>query len=611
MKTLILGFDSFDPAVFEEMAGQNQLPNLEKFAQQGGYSKLEVCSPPQTEVSWTSIATGMDPGGHGIFDFVHRDPASYTPYVSILPMRKSATGEQFVPPYTAKTFFEEAADMGYPATALWWPAMFPARPAVPVNTLPGLGTPDIRGQLGVGTLLTTEEEVLKKTAVVKWSSDGRKRFSAALSGPQTQGRGGPRTIHLPISLEVIDATSARLTVDQSQFDLRLGEWSDIVELRFKAGFLLTVHAITRFILTSLDGRIRVYALPLQIHPLHSPWHYASSTSFSKKLWKEVGPYLTLGWPQDTTGLEEGCISDDQFLDLCQSIFDRRIQILYCLMNEFREGVLAAIFDDLDRVQHMFFQNRMDVVQDWYRRLDLFVGDVSAQVNAWTGKYRYLIMSDHGFSTFEKKVHLNRWLLENGFLSMKNGNKDLDGVDWNKTRAYAVGLNSIYLNIAGREGQGIVSADEVEPLLGEIKRNLLNWQDDGQGRVIHKVRLKHETYSGPYTRFGPDVVVGYASGYRASAETGLGKIPSTSLEPNTDHWGADHCMDAEVVPGVIFANRDLRDFGGISFRDIPFLAIGKHPEPYRVLFRPKLGSRARSPPGDPGRSAYRVPNTSRA
>ena len=71
------------------------------------------------------------------------------------------------------------------------------------------------------------------------------------------------------------------------------------------------------------------------------------------------------------------------------------------------------------------------------------------------------------------------------------------------------------------------------------------------------------------------MVGYAAGYRSSAETGLGKIPETAIEPNHDHWGADHCMDADVVPGVIFANRDLRDFGRISFRDIPFLAIGKH------------------------------------
>jgi predicted AlkP superfamily phosphohydrolase/phosphomutase len=575
MKTLILGFDSFDPAVFEEMAGKNQLPNFEKFVQQGGYSRLEVCSPPQTEVSWTSIATGADPGGHGIFDFVHRDPATYTPFVSILPMRKSALGEQFVPPYTAKTFFEEAADMGYPATALWWPAMFPARPDLPVNTLPGLGTPDIRGQLGVGTLFSTEDEGKKKTGLVRLESAGKDRFTASLPGPQTQSRSGPQTLSLPINLDVIDEKTAKLIIDKQQVDLRVGEWSEIVELRFKAGMLFTIHAITRFIATSLRGVVRVYALPLQIHPLHSTWHYASSASFSKKLWKDVGPYLTLGWPQDTTGLEEGCINDDQFLDLCRMIFERRIQILYHLMNEFREGVLASIFDDLDRVQHMFFHNRMDVVQDWYKRLDRFVGDVNKKVEAWSGKYRYLILSDHGFSDFRNKVHLNRWLLERELLSMQNGGDDLSGVEWKKTRAYAVGLNSIYLNVSGREGQGIVQADELEGLLTSITEKLLDWKDSHGNPVIQRIRPKHEVYSGPYTRFGPDLVIGYAPGYRASADTGLGKIPADTLEPNTDHWGADHCMDSDVVPGVIFANRDLRDFGTITFRDIPFLAIGKH------------------------------------
>ncbi|HEX6034958.1 MAG TPA: alkaline phosphatase family protein, partial [Anaerolineales bacterium] len=240
-----------------------------------------------------------------------------------------------------------------------------------------------------------------------------------------------------------------------------------------------------------------------------------------------------------------------------------------------EGVLAAIFDDLDRVQHMFFRDRMDVVRDWYKRLDRFVGNVSSRVAEWKGQYRYLILSDHGFSQFRTKVHLNRWLLDRGYLSVKNGNSELSGADWSKTRAYAVGLNSIYLNIAGREGQGIVSAEEVESLLADIKARLLEWQDADQTPIIQRIRLKHETYSGPYARFGPDLLVGYAPGYRASAETGLGKVPDASLEKNMDHWGADHCMDAEVVPGVIFANRDLRDFGRISFRDIPFLAIGKH------------------------------------
>ena len=581
MKTLILGFDSFDPNVFEELAGRNQLPNLEKLSQGGRYSRLEVSSPPQTEVSWTSIATGMDPGGHGIFDFVHRDPATYTPYVSILPMRKSAVGEQFTPPYTTTTFFEAAADMGYPATALWWPAMFPARPQLPVMTLPGLGTPDIRGQLGVGTFFSSEEETKEKTTVVKLVAIGKNRYEAELSGPQTQSREGPRTLRLPIKVDVIDQTNARVTIDTQQVEVTLGEWTDILELRFKAGMLFNIYAITRFIAVSLQGVVRIYALPLQIHPLHSTWHYSSSNSFSKKLWKEVGPYLTLGWPQDTTGLGDGCITDDQFLDLCQKIFDRRIQILSYLLKDFQEGVLASIFDDLDRVQHMFFHNRMDIVHDWYQRLDRFVGDINSQLEGWTGKYRYLILSDHGFSEFRKKVHLNRWLLEHGYLCMKNDGNDLSSVDWSKTTAYAVGLNSIYLNIMTREGQGIVSAQNVENLLDEIKSKLSDWKDSDQTPVIQKIRLKHETYSGPYTRFGPDLVVGYAPGYRASADTGLGKVPAISMEPNTDHWGADHCVDSDVVPGVIFANRDLRDFGTISFRDIPFLAIGKHLDPSNI------------------------------
>ena len=574
MKTLLIGFDSFDPAVFEELAGQNQLPGLQRFVEQKGYAQLEVCSPPQTEVSWTSIATGADPGGHGIFDFVHRDPATYSPYVSILPTRKGALGEQFVPPYTAKTFFEEAASMGYPATALWWPAMFPARPELPVLTLPGLGTPDIRGQLGVGTLFSSEDESKKKTAVAKLTSVGRNRYQAQLAGPQTNGREGPRTISLPISVDVIDWQTARITMEKQQVELRLGEWSEIVELRFKAGMLFNVHAITRFIATSLDHVVRIYSLPLQIHPLHSTWFYASSNSFSKKLWSEVGPFLTLGWPQDTTALEDGCISDEQFLNLCQQIFNRRIQILYYLMNNFREGVLASIFDDLDRVQHMFFRDRMDVVHDWYKRLDQFVGDLHTKVGQWNDKHRFLILSDHGFRVFNKKVHLNTWLLEHNYLCMKNDGDDLSGVDWKNTRAYAVGLNSIYLNLAGREGQGSVLVDQIEPLLNAIQSQLLDWKDGDQA-PIQKIRLKHETFHGPFIRFGPDLVVGYAPGYRASAETGLGKIPATALEANLDHWGADHCIDSDAVPGVIFANRDLSDLGAISFRDVPFLAIGKH------------------------------------
>jgi hypothetical protein len=378
-------------------------------------------------------------------------------------------------------------------------------------------------------------------------------------------------------LDVIDDSSARLTIGDTRLELRLGVWSNIFELKFKAGTFFNVHSITRVILTSLDGAVRFYVLPLQIHPLHSTWHYSSSKPFAKSLWEKVGHYLTLGWPQDTTGLEDGCISDDQFLDLCNLIFERRKQIFFYLLNDFEEGVLASIFDDLDRIQHMFYHNRMDIVQEWYEKLDVFVGEVNERLENWNGKHNYLIMSDHGFTTFKFKVHLNRWLVENGYLTLGNDKSegDLSDVEWSRTQAYAVGLNSIYLNISGREGRGIVKADAIESLMADIQQKLKNWIGSDGTPVIHRVRPKHEVYSGAYTRLGPDLVVGYAPNYRASSETGLGKNPAKMIEPNLDHWGADHCVDSDIVPGVIFANRDLQNFGGVSFRDIPFLAIGKH------------------------------------
>ncbi len=576
MRTIILGFDSFDPAMFARVAGK--MPNLGQMADAGGYSPLEVCSPPQTEVSWTSIATGVDPGSHGIFDFVHRDPATYAPYVSILPTRQTALGEQFLPPYTTKTFFQEAAEMGFPATALWWPALFPARPEIPVATIPGLGTPDIRGQLGVGTYLTSEPEAKKKTKVTPLQAVGKNKFSAALEGPNVKSKEGMRPILLPITVEVLDDSSAQLIVGDQKLTLRLGVWSPIVELKFPAGFMVTVHAITQFILTELKGRVCLYALPLQIHPLHSPWPYATPGSLVRDAWKNASPFLTLGWPQDTNALEDACISDEQFLALCDSIFESRQKIYLRLLRNFREGVLAGIFDCLDRVQHMFLRDREDIVFSWYERLDKFVGQTRREIDKLgLEKHRFLVLSDHGFRPFDQKVHLNRWLVENGHITLTKPVEkgDLRDVDWQRTNAYAIGLNSLYLNVAGREGQGIVAAEGLESLLDEIKSGLLAWKAPDGRSVVSNVGLKHEVFHGPYNRLGPDLVVGYAAGFRASSETGLGKFAESTLEKNEDHWGADHCIDPALVPGVLFANRDLSNMPGLSFRDIPFLAIGKH------------------------------------
>lgn len=576
MHSLILGFDAFDPKIFEQLSGDGQLPHLSKLIDTGTYSRFEVCAPPQTEVSWTSIATGEDPGGHGIFDFVHRDPSTYMPYVSILRTSTNALGMQFVPPHKSRTIFEEAALDGYPATALWWPSTFPTRPELPFDQVPGLGTPDIRGQLGVGTLFTidpADQDSAKKTLIELFGAIGKNRYRGSLKGPSVKAKDGIKPAELAFELEVLDDQSARLKIEKLSVDLKLGKWSPIIEIAFNAGFLFKIHSITRVILTRVAGGMRLYFLPLQIHPLHSTWSYASPSSFGKKLWKQT-PFLTLGWPQDTTGLDEGCITDDQFLALCDSICAAREQILMMLLGEFKEGVIASIFDSLDRVQHMFRRDNPEVVHAWYKKLDALTGRVQDKLAKLGKKTDLFILSDHGFARFDHKVHLNRMLIERGYMTLKPdaNTNDLRAVDWSKTQAYAVGLNSLYINLKGREREGIVAFDELSSVTEKLSADLMSMKGPDDKSVFQRVVNGAQVFSGPFTIYAPDLFMGYASGYRASAETGLGKWGESAFEANRDHWGADHCIDPAVVPGVFMINKKI-DRPAPSFRDIPPLVIG--------------------------------------
>jgi predicted AlkP superfamily phosphohydrolase/phosphomutase len=574
MRTLILGFDAFDPKIFESLLERGKLPNLDKYVQLDGYRNFTVANPPQSEVSWTSIATGLDPGGHGIFDFVHRNPANYGLKVSLLPTKDNILGTHFVPPSNARTIFEQATRKGYQATALWWPATFPARVDLPVRTFPGLGTPDIQGKLGVGSLFTLDAGLKRegyKTAIDTFESQGQDLFTGHLQGPSKKDRNAS----LEFSLRLLDEDRARLRIGGHDLNLRKGEWSEILELSFKLGLFLNVQVVTRVILTASKPEPQLYFLPLQIHPLRSPWRYATPSGFVKDVWKKEGPFLTLGWPQDTTGLEEGWIDDDQFIALCESIAAKRERILFRQLEDFDEGILASVFDSLDRLQHMFLRDRRDLIESWYLRLDSLVGRVEESIPR-NGKKpaRIMIVSDHGFTEFNQKVHLNRWLIEHGYLAPKPDQTGLNlrSVDWSNTQAYALGLNSLYFNLEGREGQGRVSPDQQNRLSNQLRQQLLAWKDSSGKPVVQQVYSRQEVFSGSLAEYGPDLVIGYAPGYRASSDTGLGKWSDTILEPNHDHWGADHCIDPQAVPGVLFCNQSLGNFPQPSYRDIPQLAI---------------------------------------
>ena len=419
MKTILLGLDAFDPTIFESLNGQGRLPNLNKFVSANKYSHFEISNPPQSEVSWTSIATGLNPGTHGLFDFVHRDPASYHLIVSLLPTKEGLGGIQFIRPYAAKTIFDQAVHQGYPATALWWPATFPARPESPVRTIPGLGTPDLMGRLGVGSLFSSDREMpetMGKTPVSTLESSGNNSFAFELVGPTQKTRRGPQETSINLELKITGDQTAVLKNNKQTIELTQGTWSPILELQFKVGRFFSIRGITRAILTQTQPETRIYFIPIQIHPLHAPWRYGTPQGFVKNTWKSSGPFLTLGWPQDTTGLEDGCINDQQFLTLCDSIFSARANAFKDQIFDFKEGVLANVFDSLDRIQHMFLRDRPDVVESWYIKFDSLVGDVEKWMKESNNeKAKLVIVSDHGFAPFDFKVHINKWLEQHGYL----------------------------------------------------------------------------------------------------------------------------------------------------------------------------------------------------
>jgi predicted AlkP superfamily phosphohydrolase/phosphomutase len=172
-----------------------------------------------------------------------------------------------------------------------------------------------------------------------------------------------------------------------------------------------------------------------------------------------------------------------------------------------------------------------------------------------------VMSDHGFASFRRGVNLNVWLQQEGYLHLLEGAKGeeewLREVDWRRTQAYAIGLGGLYLNVKGREAQGIVEPQEVASLKQEMIEKLTGLRDGEGGSVaIARAMDTAAVNKGPYADLGPDITVGYAVGYRASWGAAQGQVCGPAMEDNTRRWSGDHCLDPDLVPGILLADRSL-------------------------------------------------------
>jgi len=564
-KVIILGFDGFDPHLLEKLLRQDELPHFSKLARTGSFQPLETVMPPQSPVAWTTMATGQLPARHGIYEFITRDPGEYQPRLSIIRQGKLS----YVRPYKAPTFWDQAAAKGIPATIIRWPLTFPATP-LSGSLLSGLGTPDIRGTLGRYTFFTSRDlpdPERKKGAIVKVERKAG-TIKTQVPGPFKLSFQGPVEVKEPLEIE-LGESQIRCRLGEVAFTLEEGCWSDWVHLEFKVGFLRTMGGMARFYLESVNPEFNLYLTPINFanHTKSPPLSYPPG--YGKQLAAEVGPYGTLGLAEDANALNEGLISESGFLTGCGLLESERERIFLFELNRFQQGILAAVFDTSDRIKHMFWRYLDQesplyeepgaaaygqIIAQSYRKMDRILGHALARAD---GDTLLLVCSDHGFTHYRCSVHLNTWLAQQGYMALKEGetaSRDkFAGVDWSRTKAYSLGLNSIFLNLRGREKEGAVDPRGAGPIKTELGQRLKNLTYQGK-HVVRTVHDPQELYGPPANGQAPDLLIGYEAGFRSSWQTALGEVPEgASIVANLGKWSGDHCCDSQIVPGIFLCN----------------------------------------------------------
>jgi len=570
-RVIILAFDGMSPTIVEPMMAAGALPAFRKLRDMGCYRRLGTTNPPQSPVAWASFATGRNPGSHGVFDFIRRTPGSYIPEIVTTRFVKGSP----VKVRSGKAFWEYCAEAGIPAVVLACPVTFPPDDKC-TRMLSGMGVPDLLGTQGTFSFFTTEaREAAGDVGGRVFVLPPGDSFAAALPGPLRQGlTGKPTPLSVPFHIQLRrEERRCVIQIDGTEVSVAEGAWSGWVHVRFLVGPLRSMHGLVRFHLVSTAPVFRLFATPVCTDPA-KPWFPVSQPrSYVRELAAELGSFSTRGMPYETWGLNEGRISDDAFLAEARDLLGERIRIYSRELNRCRKGLLFCYFDYPDIIQHMFWRFSEpgaagtapapgEVIRDAYKRMDEIVALTLKELKP---EDTLIVLSDHGFTSFQRSLNLNTWLRANGYLALTDPGAPAGGplfqdVDWSRTRAYALGFGGIYLNLRGREPEGIVSpGPEAQELKREIAAKLDTWMDlDRREKPVHRVYLREDIFHGGRTAEAPDLEVGTSESYGVSWQTALGEVPAGEIEDNARKWSGTHLVDPELVPGVLFCSRTMAE-----------------------------------------------------
>jgi predicted AlkP superfamily phosphohydrolase/phosphomutase len=599
-KVIVIGIDGMDPVLSQKMMNAGKLPTFARLAESGGFRTLGTSIPPQSPVAWANFINGAGPGSHGIFDFIHRNPEKQCfPFFAAA---ETVAGEgywgigdhklqlEFWPfnHKSAKTllrrqgvpFWDYLDKAGVGSTFYNLPSNYPPSPSKYGNhrCLSGMGTPDALGTYGTyqhyaedGPVRTKDEGGGKRSMLFF----EQETASAKLIGPTNTLLKSPQ----PVTVDFVvhrdkKAKNAVIEIQNHKILLKQGEWSRWLKIDFDLSmpwFLPNEHisGICRFYMQEIEPNFRLYVTPINTDPSDAYLRITEPAEFIGEISDKLGLFYTTGFQEDHKALSNKVFTDAEYAAQAGYVLKERFNLLDYALKDYDDGLLFFYFSSTDLQSHMFWWDSDDKhpvrsptdakdyfvhLQDLYQQLDSVVGDI---LKRYGKEATVIVMSDHGFANFKRQFNLNTWLRDNGYLGPADSTSVLRDVDWAQTRAYGLGINGLYVNLRGRERDGIVEpGQEKEELLGELVTKLEAVRDTNGNQVIRKAHRTDTAYHGPATRLAPDITIGYRRGYRASWTTCLGDMTKEVLLENDSAWSADHCADVLEVPGVVFANRPI-------------------------------------------------------
>ncbi|MGC8839192.1 MAG: alkaline phosphatase family protein, partial [Anaerolineae bacterium] len=426
--------------------------------------------------------------------------------------------------------------------------------------LAGLGVPDVLGSLGLSALFTADPkggraaEVRDRRQVIPLEPGEENSFWAPLLGPD---RGGP-ALWVRVEGDSLHLRIGGAPQGQAQGGaeaiLSPGGWTLWLRFSLARGHRAE-EGMVRF--RWLDrAPLALYRTPVQYPPDAAPFPLSAPEGFAAEVATWIGPYATLGQACDQNGLQTSLLDDETFLQDAWETWEQRTRALVHLAAQSDWSLAVGHLFTLDVVQHLFWAGSTEpgeAVRAAYAWMDTVVDRLQ---RALAPDVSFLLVSDHGVCPLERRVALNRWLHERGYLQVREGPRG-PAIDWARTAAASLGHGGVFLNVEGREPLGTVPPARYEALRREIQDGLLTWRDPETGRrVVAGVWPREALYRGGALERIPDLVVALQPGYGLDRRDMLGEIAPDrpSITPRQGRWAAGHegPYRPQDVPGVLLA-----------------------------------------------------------